>query len=91
MSQYEVKQVLEKYEEKNIENIGLKSRILQLEKTVKQLSFVMFKEKTKLKKKDLDVYRNEIAEKLGVKSLDEYIIDDETLILHHEKDLEGKV
>lgn len=65
-------------------------RIHNLELGMIELKQSHFNNRVKKIEAERDLYRNEIAKELGVKTLDDYIIDTETLELFPESELTGK-
>lgn len=65
-------------------------RIHNLELGMIELKQSHFNNRVKKIEAERDLYRIEIAKELGVKTLDDYIIDTETLELFPESELTGK-
>lgn len=73
---------------KDAEIMGLEMKVKSLEHKMK-LQRVSALNANQLKlKKELDLYRIEVAQEIGVESLDPYIVDTDTFVLVHENEIE---
>ena len=65
----------------------LKRRIHELERMVLINKTDLLKQKSYAAERELVTYRTNLAQNLDLQSLDEYIVDTETFVLKHEKEL----
>lgn len=80
-------ELLLKLGEKDIELSGLRRRIHELEKLIYTNKLSLLKQKKQASEKELIQFRTNLAEGLGLQSLDEYIVDTETFKLTHEREV----
>lgn len=76
---------------RDAEIIALKKTILALQHQAKMNSISTANSRELTAKADLEKYRTEVAQQLGLNSLDPYIIDTDTLVLTHEDNIDSKI
>jgi hypothetical protein len=73
--------------QKDLESSNLRKRIHEIESVVLGNKISLLKQRLKDSEVGLVQYRTKLAQELGLQSLDEYIVDTETLDLKHEKEI----
>jgi hypothetical protein len=73
--------------QKDIEIYGLRRRIVELEALILNNKASQLKQREKDAEQDLVQCRTKIAERIGLPSISEYIVDTNTLLLKHESEV----
>lgn len=92
MYHYEQRSLLKKSQEslaKDIQIKQLQAKVLNLEASLQASQFETLKTKETNLLKKLEKIRSDASKRLGISSLDPYMVDDETFALVHETDLQN--